>query len=67
VGGGVVDKDEGDAGGGDGVTWLYAASIPPTAATTAATPVRIPGKDVQNDFLLSSPIYNINISYYYYI
>jgi hypothetical protein len=67
---GDEDGDEGDAGGegegdagGEGVTWLYAASIPPAATMTAATPVRIPGKDVQNDFLLSSPIANFTISY----
>ena len=66
-GGDVVDESEGE-GEDDGVTWLYAASIPPTATMTAAIPVRIPGKDVQNDFLLSSsPIANFTISYSYNI
>ena len=61
-GDGVVEVDEGDDVGDEGVVvWLYAASIPPTATITAATPVRIPGKDVQNDFLLSSPIANHTI------
>ena len=42
----------------DGAMLLYAARMPPTATMTAATPVRMPGKDVQNDFLLSSPTAN---------
>jgi hypothetical protein len=55
------DGDGEDAGGGDGLIWLYAVNIPPTATMTAAIPVRIPGKDVQNGFLLSSPIANFTI------
>ena len=71
----VVGEDEGDAEGevtdegkddtgGEGLAWLYAASIPPTATMTAATSVRIPGKEVQNDFLLLSPIASFTISYF---
>src|SRR6476620_1138466 len=65
------DDGAGDAGGGgegdvevggDGVIWLYAANMPPTATMTVAIPVRIPGNDVQNGFLLSSPITNFTIS-----
>jgi hypothetical protein len=40
----------------------YTVCIPPTAATTAAIPVRIPGNDVQND-LLPSPIANFTFSH----
>lgn len=58
------DGGEGDVEvGGDGVIWLYAANMLPIATTTAAIPVRIPGNDVQKDFLLSSPITNFTISY----
>lgn len=32
------------------------AEMPPIAVIIAAIPVRIPGIDVQNDFLWSSPI-----------
>ena len=60
IGGGDGDNDGGEDGG---ATWLYAANMPPTATMTAATPVRIPGNDVQNDFLFSSPIANFTISY----
>jgi hypothetical protein len=56
--------EEGGDGGDDGEIWLYAANMPPTATMTAAIPVRIPGNDVQNDFLLSSPIANFTISYF---
>jgi hypothetical protein len=42
---------------------IVTIAIPVMAPMSAATPVRIPGKDVQNDFLLSSPIPSFTMSY----
>ena len=51
----------GVAGVDDGEPICNVARMPPIATMTAAIPVRIPGIDVQNDFLWSSTTIILNI------